>query len=540
MVKQFDLVEWFEEKKTKKQQMLGQVYTPKHIADYMAELVLSLQPKKVLDPCFGKGIFIDSLLEKGMDSDSIVGVEVDPFSFREYKDIHPSLHLENSNFFDFHRQVDCVIMNPPYVRQENLTSEMPDFLNKKFLQDKIKECDIQLSARSNLYLYFFIKAWSILEEKGSIIAIVPNTWAVADYGSEFKRFLLDYFQINRFISFEKDVFPDADVESCILHLTKLDKNENLENHEMSFVTLSHKSGSFLDMDEKVVRRYKQKDLHESMNWLTIFHKNDLWEESAFVPLESIASINRGIGTNSNSTFITEPARFKDYYSEFFQAIVCSPKDVAGYTTKKLVKEDVMFFTDVDKESLPQELGQYIEEQERNIVAEQTPKTLYEKIVKSPNSWYKFKARKAAPILFSYIIRKNKKFICNEKNVIARDNFYEIHVHDGVDACLLFSILNSGVTSYFLENMGRSHGNGLLKIQKYELDILSVVNPSLLSMEDKMELISYGKKLMDENNPDFIDKIDSVLLSYVSSDLTVDELRSLLAEKVKERLSKKKV
>lgn len=64
MSKQIDVSPWFEANKEQKQQLLGQVYTPINIADVMTEIAMSLKPNKILDPCFGKGIFIDSLLKK--------------------------------------------------------------------------------------------------------------------------------------------------------------------------------------------------------------------------------------------------------------------------------------------------------------------------------------------------------------------------------------------------------------------------------------------------------------------------------------------
>ncbi|WP_342498627.1 N-6 DNA methylase [Bacillus sp. FSL R5-0820] len=545
MSKQIDVSPWFEANKEQKQQLLGQVYTPINIADVMTEIAMSLKPNKILDPCFGKGIFIDSLLKKGYPKENIIGVEIDPFCYNDYKESNVSLDLENINFFNFNKQVDCVIMNPPYVRQENLTTDMPDFLNKNYLNEKLKSLRVELSARSNLYLYFFVKAWSILKDNGSIIAIVPNTWAIADYGTKFKEFLLDNFLIEKFISFDKDVFPDADVESCILQLTKKGREEKYPNHKMEFVDISNKiNGSFknifMENKESNFNQYYQKDLKVKSNWITIFKNENEWDESSLVSLDSLTVINRGIGTNGNSIFIDEASKFKDMFNQFFQPIVCSPKDVTGYTTGSRIKEDFILMTDANKEELPKELLDFLEEQEIKLANNKKPKTLYEKFKKNPDSWYQIKRTQPSTIIFSYIIRENKKFIFNESRLIARDNFYEINVKEGVDPFLLFSILNSNITSYYLEGIGRTHGKGLLKVQKYELDQLKVINPATISSEDKKTLIALAKRLIAENDNSLIGTIDTILLPYLSEGLKIEQLLHLLKQKEQERSAKKKV
>ena len=52
------------------------------------------------------------------------------------------------NFFDFDRRVDGIIMNPPYIRQELLTSEN----NKDILRKKIKFKNINWKSTKGIVL----------------------------------------------------------------------------------------------------------------------------------------------------------------------------------------------------------------------------------------------------------------------------------------------------------------------------------------------------------------------------------------------------
>ena len=53
---------------------LGQVFTQKQIADYMVGLFSVGKNKTILDPCFGEGVFLDSL---SSNYHSIIGIELD-------------------------------------------------------------------------------------------------------------------------------------------------------------------------------------------------------------------------------------------------------------------------------------------------------------------------------------------------------------------------------------------------------------------------------------------------------------------------------
>src|SRR5699024_5769026 len=65
-----------------------------------------------------------------------------------------------------------------------------------------------------------------------------NTWMSASYGTSLKVFLKDYFNIKSIINFSEDVFPDADVESCIIHLEKKDIGKEIKsNHPIEFISI---------------------------------------------------------------------------------------------------------------------------------------------------------------------------------------------------------------------------------------------------------------------------------------------------------------
>lgn len=212
------------EEQEKKKELLGQVFTPKKVAELMVSMALKNNPNFILDPCFGEGIFLKKILQKVQyEGIHIFGIEIDSELFYEVNNElidKENLYLFNQNFFEFDKEVDCIVMNPPYIRHEDLNNAKYDFLDKNKILEKIKFDNKKIDSRSNLYVYFFIKSIELLKEDGEIIAIVPNTWMSSKFGEKFKSVLFEYFTILEIITFEKDVFENADIDSCIIHLKK--------------------------------------------------------------------------------------------------------------------------------------------------------------------------------------------------------------------------------------------------------------------------------------------------------------------------------
>ncbi|ARD47512.1 Eco57I restriction-modification methylase domain-containing protein [Sporosarcina sp. P33] len=446
----------------------------------------------------------------------------------------------NDNFFNFDTEVDCIIMNPPYIRHENLHENSPDFLNKNNVIDSVKEIGVNLSVRSNLYLYFFLKACSLISKEGNIIAIMPDTWIKAQYGRNFKKYILNNFSIKSILTFENDVFPDAVVESCIIHLQKSSKEE-ISSNIVKFLELNE-SNKEIKKEKTVeiskVRSFEQIYLDELTQWNLNDQDELIWIKENLVDLDTIVNINRGIGTNANKLFIDNLHEMSVKYPKYFKEIICTPKNIKGYSTSNIDTEQYILDVNEPEDELPEELERYLIAVNKEILETKKPKTLYDKVTRKNKKWYYLNLDKPADIIFSYIIRERKNFILNEQKKIARDNFYKLNISGNYNEHLILAILNSDITSYFIESIGREHGKGLLKIQKYELDKLLIVNPSKISSKDQIKLIRLGKELTKNDDRSIISEINEIILPYVSGNLNIDKLSLLLMDKVNKRIKKK--
>ncbi|ADN80624.1 class I SAM-dependent DNA methyltransferase [Helicobacter pylori] len=126
----------------------------------------------------------------------------------EWRFEFPEVLDDEGNFLGF----DCIIGNPPYIRQEHIKDLKP--LLQKQYQDFY-------NSSSDIYTYFFALALNLLKEKGFNAFITSNKYARAKYGAKLRELLLkkttlvSYMELNAL-----KVFESATVDTSIIHFIK--------------------------------------------------------------------------------------------------------------------------------------------------------------------------------------------------------------------------------------------------------------------------------------------------------------------------------
>jgi len=105
---------------------------------------------------------------------------------------------------------DCVLGNPPYVRQEAIG----EF--KKYFQENYEV----YNGVADLYSYFIERGVSLLNDEGIFSYIVSNKWIRANYGEPLRKWLKKQ-HIEEIIDFgDLPVFQTATTYPCILRISK--------------------------------------------------------------------------------------------------------------------------------------------------------------------------------------------------------------------------------------------------------------------------------------------------------------------------------
>ncbi|EPZ93713.1 class I SAM-dependent DNA methyltransferase [Helicobacter pylori] len=201
---------------------------------------LELYGRSILEETNYNGLELEALaLEKQMatlffdyrpypkldKSDKVVGLEhFNRYVLTSYKDLQdeneryanalewrfefPEVLNDEGDFLGF----DCIIGNPPYIRQEHIKDLKP--LLEKQYQDFY-------NSTADLYTYFFALAYHLLKEKGFNAFITSNKYARAKYGAKLRELLLkkttlvSYMELNAL-----KVFESAAVDTSIVSFIK--------------------------------------------------------------------------------------------------------------------------------------------------------------------------------------------------------------------------------------------------------------------------------------------------------------------------------
>ncbi|MUU50657.1 class I SAM-dependent DNA methyltransferase [Helicobacter pylori] len=126
----------------------------------------------------------------------------------EWRFEFPEVLDDEGNFLGF----DCIIGNPPYIRQEHIKDLKP-LLEKQYHNFYNSTADI--------YTYFFALSYHLLKEKGFSAFITSNKYARAKYGAKLRELLLKKTTIVSYMELNAlKVFESAAVDTSIIHFIK--------------------------------------------------------------------------------------------------------------------------------------------------------------------------------------------------------------------------------------------------------------------------------------------------------------------------------
>ncbi|GAA9283376.1 class I SAM-dependent DNA methyltransferase [Helicobacter pylori] len=207
----------------------------------------------------------------------------------EWRFEFPEVLNDEGDFLGF----DCIIGNPPYIRQEQIRKIKP--LLQKQYQDFY-------NSTADIYTYFFALSYHLLKEKGFNAFITSNKYARAKYGAKLREWLLKKTTIVSYMELNAlKVFESAAVDTSIMSFIKQtppkesdfkyyeptpdDKNDLKSTRSLSMRQNALSTESFIFADATLL------DLRDKI-------------ESVGTPLKDWdIQIYRGILTGANEAFI---------------------------------------------------------------------------------------------------------------------------------------------------------------------------------------------------------------------------------------------
>ncbi len=201
----------------------------------------------------------------------------------------PEVLDDEGDFLGF----DCIIGNPPYIRQEQIKDIKP-LLQKQYPNFYNSTADI--------YTYFFALSYRLLKDKGFNAFITSNKYARAKYGAKLRELLLKKTTIVSYMELNAlKVFESATVDTSIMSFIKQEpsKESRFKYYEPTPDDKSDlKSARTLSMKQNALST--ESFIFADASFLDLRDKM----ESIGTPLKDWdIQIYRGILTGANEAFI---------------------------------------------------------------------------------------------------------------------------------------------------------------------------------------------------------------------------------------------
>ncbi|MBM9499215.1 Eco57I restriction-modification methylase domain-containing protein [Leptospira sp. 201903071] len=390
---------------------------------------------------------------------------------------------------------DCVIGNPPYVRQEILGEEFKAYAKNKFKT---------YAGTADLYVYFIEKSLSLLNSTGVYSVIVANKWMRANYGESLRKFLKEK-RIHEIVDFgDLPVFKGATTYPCILEIS---------NQKPAKINVSNiKTLEFQSLREEVKRNHYKiefKSLNDSGWSLSNQKETALLKKisQAATPLGEYVNgkIYYGIKTGLNEAFVIDEAtknrlikedpKSKEIIKPFLEG-----KDIKRYRTPEIRKWLILFpkgFTNSKKNKNKQ----YDIQKEFPAIFDHL--NLYKKKAEARydqgDFWWELRAcdyyeefEKEKIIIpaiaqrASYTIDKNGIFSNDKTNIIPGNDKY------------LLAILNSRLSDFFLHKIASTKQGGYYEYKPMYIEKIPILKIESINIRSKKsdQLISLVDQMLE--------------------------------------------
>lgn len=220
---------------SKRDNGIGQIFTPSYIAEFMVDNILNFlgnsekkpQNLRILEPSVGEGIFLKHLLK--YDFFNITAYEMDNKLKESLVNSYPNIHFKFENFLgsDPNEKFDLIIGNPPYLGQN---------YNAEIFQEYVKNYDVCAKffvGNMDLFYFFIHLGIEKLIPGGILSFITTNYWVTKSKKTGIKLlkphvleecFLLQYIYLSHLKLFE----GAKGQHNCIFVLQKKTEREKVQ------------------------------------------------------------------------------------------------------------------------------------------------------------------------------------------------------------------------------------------------------------------------------------------------------------------------
>ncbi|TFG15648.1 MAG: hypothetical protein EU535_01610 [Promethearchaeota archaeon] len=235
---------------------LGVVFTPPKTVDYIISRLGPISNNsKILDPCVGPGIFVERLLEFGVNKHQIFTFDINPKYKKEIEQLGVSFNSQDyllSIFPDSYNQYDFIVGNPPYLNKASEYIRQ----NKK----KLKKIYGKINSHETYAMFIINSIWR-LKEGGKLGFITSDSFLTLNTHTRLRKFILDNCKIEEILLAPTNLFDNQNVTTnpAIIILSKCPGKVNKKARQENVIKIIprikneeeyHNPNNYYDLQQK--------------------------------------------------------------------------------------------------------------------------------------------------------------------------------------------------------------------------------------------------------------------------------------------------
>lgn len=466
----------------------GQFQTPFWAADLMAGW-LALEPTRLLlDPGVGAGRLLFRAGERAGGPDRLLGLDSDPLAIKlaarnlAWRGLADRVELRVADFLldalPEAGTIDAATVNPPYSRHHALPAAVKAAIHDGFHA----RLGTRFSRLAALHALFLVRTLEVLTPGGRLAFITPSDWLDTNYGRSIRTHVLSRAHVEGLVLFAPEALPFGPGVLSSAAITLMRKGA--PTRPTRVVSLPTELPPVIAVLEALTvkasrRRVAPRITVEDVN----LGKVSRWSRPKptspgprkGVTLRELARVRRGIATGNNGFFVLSEAERRSRRIPHDVLLPCAtgPKAVSGLALTNAdldaLGDDARRWVLNDRrpeaETEPTALGTYLRAGRRQgvhrgyLASRRTP-------------WYALERREQTPILWSYFVRANPRFVRNHAGAVPLNTWLAVEPLDGVDPDELCAALNCPETLAGLMATRRNYA-GMSKLEPAELSAIRV-------------------------------------------------------------------
>ncbi len=515
----------------KSKKSLGAYYTDPLAVDFLVHWAMRGDTSSVMDPSCGDGRFLQAAQDA--EARRLIGIDLDSAAVERCRaalqGAGEALLLE-ADFFSIDPSgfggLDAIVGNPPFVRYQRFSEA-----SRRLALESALRFGVRLTRLTSTWAPFLLHAAQFLRPGGKLAMVVPAEISQTQYGLPTLRALVGRFASVTLISFEQNIFQDAQADTYLLlaegyggradgvqllPLRRLDDLAEMSPEENRGLALPIEDGfrfveAFLSPAERRAwARAKAADQIFALGDLGTITNGYVTGANEFFHRIRSEAVAEGVP----SEWLLPVARNGRSFPGLRLALADLEQQEAGGRAHHLVVPDEGLFSNAEALERFASEGETLGTHQRFKCRTRTP-------------WWRVPGLVRADILLTYMAGSWPRAALNCAGALYSNTLHGLRTHPGVDAAVVALMFHSSLTLLSVEVEGRSYGGGILKLEPSEMSRVRVAAPSLEPGQRQALIDMADRGLRRQGYEEIVEEIDRTVMQGVLglSKYTMSLLRS---------------